>query len=217
MSKISAILLAGGVGSRMGEQVPKQYLPLHGKSIALYSVELFMAIEEIGEIIVVCEQRYQKMFPPTLRFAKPGIRRQDSLYHALELIAEESEMVVIHDAARPLVTRDILRRAIEGCREQGAAAVGVLAKSTIKESCEGGFVKKTLDRSLLWEIQTPQVIRSALLKRAVDHAKKHSLEVTDDVSLVEAVNHPVKIIEGSYQNIKITTAEDLKLAEILMR
>lgn len=223
----SAILLAGGSGTRMGNANPKQYLPILGKPIALWSFELFTSIPQIQEVIVVCQGEYQPYFSEAfeqymrddiqLKFAAPGTRRQDSVFNGLQQIAEHSELVCIHDSSRPLITKDMVERVLKDGFSMGAAAVGMPLKFTIKEAAPCGTVVGTPDRSRYWEVQTPQVIQPALLKEAFQKANKENLTVTDDLSLVELLNRPVKMVEGSYSNLKITTPDDLHLAELLMK
>lgn len=214
--KISAILLAGGTGSRMQLQIPKQYLPIGNKPVALYSFEVFLNLPEIQEIIVVCAKEYQTLFQTDQKqvvFAEPGERRQDSVFNGLQAVQKDSEFVCIHDSARPHITPELVRRVLEAGLMYGAATVGVQARSTIKECNEFAFVKHTPDRSRIWEIQTPQVLRVSLLREGFKHINKKNLTVTDDVSIVEHLKYPVKLVEGDIRNLKITTQEDLLIAE----
>ncbi|KAH6772624.1 Nucleotide-diphospho-sugar transferases superfamily protein [Perilla frutescens var. hirtella] len=220
---VSVILLAGGKGKRMGASMPKQYLPLLGQPIALYSFYTFSKMPEVKEIIVVCDPSYQDIFedakeniPVDLKFALPGKERQDSVYSGLEAIDLNSELVCIHDSARPLVLTSDVAKVLKDGKRIGAAVLGVAAKATIKEANSESFVVKTLDRKTLWEMQTPQVIKPDLLKKGFELVNREGLEVTDDVSIVEHLKHPVYITEGSYTNIKVTTPDDLLLAERIL-
>lgn len=215
--KSSAILLAGGSGTRMQMPIPKQFLPLHNKPIALYSFELFLSMPEIHEIIVVCHPTYQHLFvdhthSKPIRFASPGERRQDSVYNGLMASSPSHHLICIHDSARPLIDRKLIQRVLNAGAEHSAATVGMPVKFTVKESDEHHFVLKTIDRSRVWEIQTPQVILRPILLEGFQHAHKHHITVTDDVSLAELLGQPVKLVEGSYSNIKITVPDDLTLA-----
>lgn len=217
---VSVILLAGGKGKRMGASMPKQYLPLLGQPIALYSLYTFSQMIEVKEIVVVCDPSYKDIFEDTkdkihvdLLFSEPGKERQDSVYSGLQAIDSDAELVCIHDSARPLVLSQDIEKVLKDGWLHGAAVLGVPVKATIKEANNESFVVKTLDRKTLWEMQTPQVIKPALLKEGFDLVKRRGLEVTDDVSIVEHLGHPVYITEGSYTNIKITTPDDLLVAE----
>ncbi|CAO1946833.1 unnamed protein product [Urochloa humidicola] len=220
---VSVILLSGGQGKRMGASMPKQYLPLLGLPIALHSLKTFCQLKEVKEVVVVCDPDYSDLFEGSienmqipLKFARPGKERQDSVFNGLQEIDGESALVCVHDSARPLVTSEDLKKVLEDAAVHGAAVLGVPVKATIKEANSDSFVVKTLDRKTLWEMQTPQVMKPNLLRDGFELVKRDGLEVTDDVSIVEYLKHPVYITEGSYTNIKVTTPDDLLLAERLM-
>ncbi|CAL4953349.1 unnamed protein product [Urochloa decumbens] len=220
---VSVILLSGGQGKRMGASMPKQYLPLLGLPIALHSLKTFCQMKEVKEVVVVCEPDYSDVFEGSienlqipLKFARPGKERQDSVFNGLQEIDGDSELVCVHDSARPLVTSQDVKKVLEDASVHGAAVLGVPVKATIKEANSDSFVVKTLDRRTLWEMQTPQVMKPNLLRDGFELVKRDGLEVTDDVSIVEHLKHPVYITEGSYTNIKVTTPDDLLLAERLM-
>lgn len=214
---ISVILLAGGKGSRLASALPKQYIPIGNKAVALHSFEVFLDQEEIDEIIVVCAQEFRPLFKSsgnkTVSFAEPGERRQDSVFNGLQALNPQAELVCIHDSARPFINKELVKRVLEAGILYGAATVGTPVKNTIKESNEFAFVKNTPDRSKIWEIQTPQVIRVSLLKEGFIHVNKNNITVTDDVSIAELMKYPVKLVEGDYRNFKITTPDDLVVAE----
>lgn len=218
MSRMSAILLAGGTGSRMNTTTPKQFLPLNGKPIFRYSLELILSIPEIEQVVVVCEPKYRHFFAHySVVFAEPGPRRQDSVYNGLMVVAPESEFVCVHDAARPFITKEIVQNVVSAAKEHGAATLGMPIKFTVKECDENLLVKGTPNRANIWEIQTPQVIRYDWLKEGFDWVNRERLTVTDDVSVVEVIGHPVKLVSGSYNNIKITTPDDLSFSEHLLK
>ncbi len=215
----SVILLAGGTGSRMSTQTPKQFLPLKGKMIAHYSLEIFIELPAFKEMIIVSHEQFQPFFEhfsSKIIFAKPGARRQDSVRNGLDKVSPQSEFVCIHDSARPLITKSQVMQTLEAAYTFGAASLAVPLKFTIKQATSEGFVLNTPDRTQFWEIQTPQIIRKDWLKEGFETAYSHHLTLTDDVSFVEILNYPVKLIPSSYDNIKITTQEDLALAEILL-
>eukprot|EP00211_Chloroparvula_japonica_P015700 CAMPEP_0119140330 /NCGR_PEP_ID=MMETSP1310-20130426/29044_1 /TAXON_ID=464262 /ORGANISM="Genus nov. species nov., Strain RCC2339" /LENGTH=195 /DNA_ID=CAMNT_0007131679 /DNA_START=8 /DNA_END=591 /DNA_ORIENTATION=+ len=194
--------------------MPKQYLPLRGKPIALHSLELFLEMPEVGEIVVVCDPSYRDVFEGAapagaLKFALPGAERQDSVLSGLSASSPEAALVAIHDSARPLVTREEVVACLQDALEHGAAVLGVQVKPTIKEADADGFVAQTLQRARLWEVQTPQVVRPALLRAGFELVAREGLEVTDDASIVEALGEPVRLTPGRYTNIKVTTPDDM--------
>ncbi|CAN6848417.1 hypothetical protein Bca4012_052065 [Brassica carinata] len=220
---VSVILLAGGQGKRMKMTMPKQYIPLLGQPIALYSFFTFSRMSEVKEIVVVCDpffrdifEEYEESIDVDLKFAVPGKERQDSVHSGLQEIDANAELVCIHDSARPLVDTEDVEKVLKDGWTVGAAVLGVPAKATIKEVNADSLVVKTLDRKTLWEMQTPQVIKPELLKRGFELVKREGLEVTDDVSIVEYLKHPVYVTQGSYTNIKVTTPDDLLLAERIL-
>ncbi len=196
----------------MGITTPKQYLPLAGKIIALYSYELLHQLDQVKEVIVVCDTEYQSLFKNGI-FAQPGERRQDSLFNALQHVCKDSEYVLVHDAARPLVRKEDVEAVIDAGLKFGAACLATPVKMTIKQADQSCMVIQTLPRDSLFEIQTPQVLKKELLIAGFEKAEKQNLTVSDDVSLAELIGHPVKLVMGSYENIKVTTPEDLLLAE----
>lgn len=213
---IGVILAAGGIGTRMKTTLPKQFLLLEGKPIAQHSLEIFDSIPEVTEIVIVCAAEHRHQFATEtcrakITFSHPGARRQDSVYNGLQAMTLDHAYVCVHDAARPYITRSLVNRVVIEAQKHGAATAAMPLKFTVKESDEHGLVVKTPDRASLWEIQTPQIIRLALLKTGFDHAHQHNLTVTDDVSLVEQLGVKVKLVEGCYSNIKITTPEDFKV------
>eukprot|EP00884_Botryococcus_braunii_P010357 jgi/Botrbrau1/19322/Bobra.0073s0054.2 len=219
---VTVVLLAGGVGKRMGAPIPKQYLELLGKPIATYSLATFAEMPEVGQIVIVCDPSYRPLFEaackglrrvPKISWALPGAERQDSVFNGFQEMDAGAELVAIHDSARPLVLASDVRACFMDALQVGAAVLGVPVKPTIKEVGKDGRVVKTLQRSSLWEVQTPQVIRPPLLSQGFDLVKKENLEVTDDVSIIEALGLPVVVTSGSYTNIKVTTPDDMSVAE----
>lgn len=217
----AVILLAGGIGSRMGSSIPKQFLMLQNKPIVMHSFDLFISMPEVTEIVVVCLPEYRHLFSNVtpginLSFASPGNRRQDSVYNGLQTIKSPCSLVCIHDAARPFITDALVRRVIGAAAQHGAAAASMPLSFTIKETDSQQLVASTPDRSRYCEIQTPQVIQRDILKQGFAYALQHNLSVTDDVSLVEQLKLPVKLVEGAYANLKITTQDDLAFSEYLL-
>jgi 2-C-methyl-D-erythritol 4-phosphate cytidylyltransferase len=219
---ISLIYLAGGRGLRMNRDgaVPKQFLPLRGKPMALHSFETMLAYPCIEEIVVVCDPCYFALFtaPPGIDLlrAEPGELRQHSVFNALQFISTQAHLVCIHDSARPLLSYEDFVQVILAADRHGAATLAAPVKNTIKERDAEGFVTRTLERAKLWEIYTPQVMRPSLLTQGFAIAKENKISVTDDVSLVELTGHPVQLVHGSILNIKVTVPEDLALADALI-
>lgn len=214
---ISLILLSGGTGNRMKSTIPKQYLDLFGKPIIKHSLDLFISLENIQEIIVVCEEKYRCFFKNNkkIKFALPGKRRQDSVNNGFEKVNKKASFVCIHDAARPFLQKKDFTELIKEASIHKSATLAVAATSTIKEANYSLLTNKTLDRSNLFEIQTPQIIEYNLLKKGLKYISENNLTVTDDTSITELLGIPTKIVLGSYSNIKITTPYDLKLAKFL--
>jgi len=221
----TVLLLAGGIGNRMHREMPKQFLPLAGKAVALWSFDIFCQVESVIEIVVVCKPEYETIFldrikqqerPLALSFALPGDRRQDSAYNGLQKITQKPNLFAIHDSARPFITVKMVNQVIQSAQEYGAATLGVPTKMTLKEVGSDEFIERTPDRSRIWEVQTPQVIKNEIYQQGFEKATRENITVTDDVSLIELLGKPVKMILGSYTNLKITTPEDLDLAHFFI-
>ena len=216
--KATVIFLAGGVGSRMTAPVPKQFLPLARKPLFSYSLDVFVASDAIDAIVVVCAEEFRHHFDGYngLCFALPGPRRQDSVYNGLQEVPDDTSLVVVHDAARPFISDAMVSDTLTAAEEHGAATVGVPVVYTVKRADDEGFVAETLPREQVWEIQTPQVVRHDVIKKGFEKALADDVTVTDDVALAELIGLPVKLVEGSRKNVKITTQEDLSFAESLL-
>ncbi|MCB1119281.1 MAG: 2-C-methyl-D-erythritol 4-phosphate cytidylyltransferase [Chlamydiia bacterium] len=210
MTPVAVILLAGGQGVRMGEAMPKQFLPLGEKPIARYSFDLFSTLSFVSEIIVVTPADFQDLFPSS--HAEPGKTRQESLRNGFDALTSAAEWVLVHDSARPFISKEMVEKVCEGAFEVGAAALATPVQLTIKEVNANHLVRKTLDRSTLVAMQTPQVMRRDWLQEGLEN----DIAVTDDVALVEALGYPVKIVPGSEWNCKITTPTDLFFAQTLV-
>lgn len=234
--RCTAIVLAAGQGSRMGTKIQKQYLEIEAKPVLYYSLAAFEASEIIDDVILVTGEDQieycRKEIVEKYHFKKVdtitagGKERYESVYRAL-LVMEEDDMYVpnrdgyvfIHDGARPFVDEAILERAYDAVRKYRACVVGMPSKDTIKIVDENGFSKETPDRRSLWQVQTPQVFETALIKDAYFKLMRESyIQVTDDAMAVEKMaGMQVKLVEGSYKNLKITTPEDLPIAEVFAR
>ncbi len=209
---ISVILLAGGSGSRMKSQLPKQFMRLNGKQIAHHSLDVFLAYPDVAEVIVVCNPAFRSHFSGyPVKFALPGKRRQDSLFNGLN--SATCDWICVHDSVRPFITPSMLKRLFKEGKKTGAATLGMPMKWTVKLCGDKKLVKQTLNRGQAWEGQTPQFLAKEVLLKGFAYANEHDVTVTDDVSLAELINHPVTLVEGAYNNLKITTPEDLIIAE----
>ena len=238
MGDVGFVVLAGGKGSRMKASMPKQFLELRGAPILHYSLDLFLerlpaflvANDKSAPplVVLVMDPSYQPEYQPIvdryqgrLAFALPGMERQGSVENGLSKLVELSEgkctYAAIHDSARPLVTIKEVCDVVADAKKTGAAVLGVPCKATIKESEDGETVLRTIPRARLWEVHTPQVIKAELLQQGFRKVAEENLEVTDDVSIVEAMGEPVKLTLGEYTNLKITTPEDMDVATAILQ
>ena len=178
-------------------------------------------------VVLVMDPKYQPEYQPIvdsyrgqLAFANPGEERQGSVENGLsrlvELAGDACRYVAVHDSARPLVTVDEIQDVVNDAKEHGAAVLGVPCKATIKESEDGEMILRTIPRARLWEVHTPQVIDIKVLQEGFAKVEAENLEVTDDVSIVEALGKPVKLTKGEYTNLKITTPEDMEVATAIL-
>ena len=225
--KCTAIVLAAGKGSRMGTKVHKQYLELKGKPVLFYSLNTFEKNDIIDNVILVtgrdeidyCRkdivERYG--FKKVTNIVAGGKERYESVYNALNTVSDDMDgYIFIHDGARPFVTDEMILRCYESTQEYNACVVGMPVKDTIKIVDEALYAKLTPERKFLWQVQTPQVFGKRLVCEAYDKMMESGdKDVTDDAMVVERyMDHPVKMVEGSYKNIKITTPEDLQIAAV---
>ncbi|MDY5985832.1 2-C-methyl-D-erythritol 4-phosphate cytidylyltransferase [Sporofaciens sp. SGI.106] len=240
MKHCTAIALAGGQGRRMGTNIQKQYLDISGKPLLYYSLHVFEESEIIDDIVLVVgegQEEYVRKeivdrygFTKVVGIVEGGKERYDSVWAGLQAVqvlqnshfgTEEPEenYVFIHDSARPFVTEAILERAYGKVREFKACVVGMPSKDTVKLVDEHVFAKETPDRNYVWIIQTPQVFDTSLIFEAYSRLMREKcIQVTDDAMVVEQMMRlPVKMVEGSYENIKITTPEDLDIAEVFVK
>lgn len=225
---IGAVVLAGGQGKRMQSKVQKQYMLLSGKPLIVYALDAFekSPVDKIVLVTGAGEEDYvQETIVNAYGFSKVsavvagGKERYHSVYEGLKQL-EDCEYVLIHDGARPMVTEEIIERAIAGARQYCACVVGMPVKDTIKMADEDEFAEITPDRSRLWQVQTPQAFSYELVRAAYDEIMADpALQsgITDDAMVVESrTDCKVKLVKGSYENLKVTTPEDLLLAEALL-
>lgn len=216
-----AVILAAGSGTRMKSDKSKLLLEINGKTVIERTVKAFSKISEIDEIIVVIRKsdldEFEKHLSKyNLSYCFGGATRQESVMNAVETI-DECDLIIIHDGARPLVTEKEITDTINKAKETGAAAVGVTPKDTIKIVDENLQIVGTPDRSNLISIRTPQVFDFSQYLKAVDLAKKQGKDFTDDCRLVENLGRKVNVVIGEYTNIKITTPEDIPMAESILK
>jgi 2-C-methyl-D-erythritol 4-phosphate cytidylyltransferase len=219
-SKVGAIIVAAGKSSRMGG-ADKIFAPLCGKPLLAQLVEVFQDCPSVDEVVIVLGkgnlERGRRLiaehgWSKVIAVCQGGLRRQDSVREGIKRLSD-CQWVVIHDGARPLISTNLIEAGLDEAQSSGAAIAAVPVKDTIKLVSQNGFVQQTPDRHNLWAVQTPQVFRFDLLAEAHRQAAG---EVTDDAMLLEQLGYKVKVYMGSYQNIKITTPEDLALAEVIL-
>lgn len=223
---VSVIIPAAGFGERMGATIGKQFLLLNGKPILAHTLERFQTCEAVNEIIVatqkssfsVIEEIKNQYNLTKLKVpVEGGQRRQDSIANGLKMVDSKADIISVHDAVRPFVHIKEIIQSIETAKYYGASILAVRAKDTMKQAATDGRVEKTLNRSSLWSVQTPQTFQKKILFDAYEYAAKNNITATDDSFLAEQIGVSPIIVEGSYENIKITTPDDLLLAELLIK
>jgi len=224
---VTAVVPAAGQGTRLGSNTPKQFLTLGDRPLLAHSLQILASIETIQEIIIAIpdtDQEYCRKevlqylsTPKVIRLVPGGARRQDSVRHALDALTNQPDFVLIHDAARPFLTTDMLDRAIQVAIQIGASVVALPMPDTVKYVNGSGMIEHTVNREHLWLAQTPQVFRFDWLLKAHQWAHDQNLDVTDDAALVEQFGFPVSVVPGSSMNLKITRPEDLTLGEIIWK
>ena len=223
-SRVVAIVPAAGSGRRLGTREKKPFVRLGGKPLIVYALDALNSSRYIDDIIVAADNSLIKRLKKIIKrygMYKAGIvtaggeTRSGSVRNCFKLIKEPCDIVLIHDGARPFPSEEIIRDSILLAKKYGACITAIRQTDTIKLVDKGLFIKKTLNRSGLWRAQTPQVFKYSLLKKALDRTAR-SKEMTDEASCLERIGKKVKILEGSSKNIKVTTGEDLKMAEVLL-
>jgi 2-C-methyl-D-erythritol 4-phosphate cytidylyltransferase/2-C-methyl-D-erythritol 2,4-cyclodiphosphate synthase len=216
---VSAIIAAGGRGLRFGGAEPKQLLTLAGEPILKRSVDAYLSCELVSDLVIALPAPLARVPPEYLQHAsKPvivvegGERRRDSVANAFAHVPARADVVVVHDAARPLISDVVIRRTIEAAKESGAAIAAIAARDTVKRVGTGGVIAETLPREQIFFAQTPQAFRVAVLRDALAQAG----DATDEAMLAERAGHPVRVVEGDVRNLKITTPDDLATAQRLL-
>lgn len=223
MSKNIVIIVCSGIGKRMNSNVPKQFIKINDKPIVCYTIDKFENCNYIDEIIIVTNKEYIDYFKNSIindynykkisAVIEGGKERLNSVYNGINYIEyNEDSIVLIHDGVRPFIDEKDIINIIEETKIYNACILGVKVKDTVK-ICKDGFIQTTPNRENIWLAQTPQAFKYNIIKEAYEYAFNNNLFVTDDASIVENFGFKVKIIEGNYSNIKITTKEDLKFFE----
>jgi len=221
---LSAVVVAAGRSQRMG--FDKLLTPLGGKPLLVHTLERLQRTELPAEIVLVIrpdsEAEMQKLVEPlrskgAIRLVPGGAQRQDSVQAGLRAVSDTSDFVMVHDAARPFVTRELVDTVLAAAKLSDAAVCGAPCSDSLKEVGEDGLVQKTIDRSKLWSVQTPQIFRTSLLREAYEMALATGETFTDDTAVVEKMGHPVRIVLYHGMNLKVTTPTDWKVAECYLQ
>lgn len=219
---VSVIIAAAGNSTRYGTGKSKQFLILDNTPVLIKSIQAFEAIDDVKEIIVTARKQDFDIIEDFIaqygvrkvkHIVEGGATRQDSIYAAVENVDEKADLVAVHDGARPLIKRKVIESVIQKADEVDAAACAVPVKDTIKIIDSSGKIVTTPERDSLRAVQTPQIFRFSLYKEAIEKAVSDGKQYTDDCQLVESMGYPVYLVDGDYENIKITTPDDLLVAE----
>lgn len=216
-TRAAAVIPAGGSGRRMGAR--KQYLELAGEPILLHAVRPFLEHPRVERVIVALPSEDAAsppaFLPPRVVVVAGGAERGDSVRAGLQAVPEDAEVVLVHDAARPLVTREIIDRTLDAAAGGVGALAAIPVADTLKRVADGGAVEETVDRAGLWRAQTPQAFPRSMILSAYERAAAEGVRATDDAALVERFGGRVVVVPGSSRNIKVTTTDDLDMAERL--
>jgi len=225
--KIVALIAAAGKGKRMNARISKPFIPISGKPILAYTIEKFEQCKLIDKIYLIVSPEEREIchkniilkynFSKVQELVDGGETRQDSIYNGLKVLDKDTDIVVIHDGARPLVEEIIIQDSIEKAQKYGAAIAVIPIKDTVKKSENSFFIDKTLNREEIWRAQTPQTFKYDIILPAYHRAYKDKYLATDDASIVERYGRKVKLIIGSEENIKITTPFDIIVADIFLK
>ncbi len=222
----TAVIVAAGKGTRMGPNVDKIFLEIAGKPVLAHTWQRFASAKCIDEIILVVRDGMQSAFQEIaekfslkkpFRLVIGGKERQDSVWNGLEAVSPDTEIVAIQDAARPCTNEALIEATIAAARETGAAVAAQAIIDTIKESADGKTIDRTLDRSKLWAVQTPQTFRVQVIKRALAEVRKQGLLVTDDTAACDLIGQPVRLVVTPQPNPKVTRPEDLPYIALLLQ
>jgi 2-C-methyl-D-erythritol 4-phosphate cytidylyltransferase len=222
----SAIIVAAGKGTRMGPNVDKLFLELAGKPVVVHAWDRFARAKCIDELVLVVRDGMQSAFEEfakkfqltkTFRLIAGGRERQDSVWNGLEALSPETDIVAIQDAARPCTSEAVIEATVTAARETGAAVAAQPVTDTVKQSTDGKWIERTLDRSQLWAVQTPQTFRLEIIRHALSEVRRKGLSVTDDTAACESIGQRVRLVPSAEPNPKVTRPEDLAYVELLLR
>ncbi len=215
MRDVAVLIPAGGVGTRLGRRTPKQFLNVGGEAILTATVRRFRRHPRLAAIVVAAPDvhvtRARRLLGPGVTVVAGGPTRQESVRLALDAAPHGVRMVVVHDAVRPFITRELVDAVLAAARADGAAICALPVAETVKR-VRDGLVETTVDRAGLWAVQTPQAFRAEILREAHDKARRDGVAGTDDAMLVERLGHRVRVVPGLAGNVKITTPDDLRRA-----
>jgi len=225
-NRVSAIIVAAGKGTRMGPNVDKVFLEIAGQPVLAHTWKQFADAKCIDEIILVVRDGMQPAFEElaekfslkkSFRLVVGGKERQDSVWNGLAAVSSATEIVAIQDAARPCTSEALIEATIAAARETGAAVAAQPMTDTVKESADGRLIERTLDRSRLWTVQTPQTFRVEIIKRALAEVRRQGLAVTDDTAACDVIGQPVRLVVSNLPNPKVTRPEDLPYIGLLLQ
>jgi 2-C-methyl-D-erythritol 4-phosphate cytidylyltransferase len=222
----SAIIVAAGRGTRMGANIDKLFLEVAGQPVVAHTWSRFESVSSIDEIILVVRAGMEDAFREMgakLRLKKPhrfvagGPERQDSVWNGLLALSASADLLAIHDGARPCVSHELIERTIGAAKQFGAAVAAQRITDTIKQSDDGAIISRTVDRTTLWSVQTPQAFRASVIRAAIGAARERGLNLTDDTSACELIGQPVRLVESKEPNPKVTMPGDLPFIEALLQ
>jgi len=223
---ISALIVAAGRGTRMGPNIDKLFLEVSGRPIIAHTWARFDSAPAIDEIVLVVRTGLEGDFrqlgtalgvTKPFRVAEGGPERQDSVWNGLQALSVTTQIVAIHDGARPCITHELIDECIRAARDFGAAVAAQRVTDTIKESDDGVAISRTLDRSRLWAVQTPQAFQLEVIRRAITAARERGLNLTDDTAACELIQQPVRLVESRQPNPQVTVPGDLPLIDSLLQ
>lgn len=223
---VTGIILAAGRSTRMGGTGNKQFLELLGKPLLTYSLAAFEACAVVDHVVLVRRPDYARQaeaivqangFQKIRAYVDGGLERQNSVWNGLSFCPRGTEIVAVHDGARPLVTPELIQSTVASARERGTGIAASKVVDTLKEARDDASVVRTVDRTRLWAVQTPQTVRYELLRQAYHEVLNQHIVVTDEAAAVELIKQPVHLVRTPFYNLKITTPDDLAVAEALLR